>query len=92
MAAAAVRGLLMSARRVHERWMRTVSRRTIGAAGLAAAVLMTPLSPHGQGAGEVFTATAAVKGAGGASASAPVPVTIDRKMPQSEADPLVAAF
>jgi hypothetical protein len=53
---------------------------------------MTPVSPRGQGAAEVFTATAAVKGAGGASASAPVTVTVDRKMSQSEADPLVAAF
>jgi hypothetical protein len=70
----------------------TVSRRTIGATVLAAAALMTPVSPRGQGAAEVFTATAAVKGAGGASASAPVTVTVDRKMSQSEADPLVAAF
>jgi hypothetical protein len=76
----------------HERWMMTVSRRTIGATVLAAAVLMTPASPRGQGTAEVFTATAAVKGAGGASASAPVTVTVDRKMSQSEADPLVAAF
>ena len=59
---------------------------------LSAAVLMTPASPRGQGAAEVFTATAAVKGAGGAAASAPVTVTIDRKMAQSEADSLVAAF
>jgi hypothetical protein len=72
--------------------MMTVSRRTIGATVLAAAVLMTPVSPRGQGATEVFTATAAVKGAGGASASAPVTVTIDRKMSQSEADSLVTAF
>jgi hypothetical protein len=72
--------------------MMTVSRRAIGATALAAAVLMTPAAPRGQGAAEVFTATAAVKGAGGASASAPVTVTIDRKMPQSEADSLVAAF
>ena len=40
----------------------------------------------------MFTATAAVKSAGGASASAPVTITIDRKMSQSEADALVAAF
>ena len=44
------------------------------------------------GTAEVFTATAAVKTAGGASASAPVTITIDRKMSQSEADTLAAAF
>ena len=70
----------------------TVSYRTIGATVLSAAMLMTPASPRGQAAAEVFTATAAVKAAGGASASAPVTITIDRKMSQSEADSLVAAF
>lgn len=46
-----------------------------------------------QGAGhESFTATASVKGAGGAAATAPVTVTVDRKMPQAEADKLLAAF
>ena len=40
----------------------------------------------------MFTATAAVKGAGGASASAPVTITVDRKMTQSEAESLMAAF
>ena len=54
--------------------------RTIGATVLSGALLMTPASPRGQAAAEVFTATAAVKGAGGASASAPVTITIDRKM------------
>ena len=55
-------------------------------------MLITPASPRGQAAAEVFTATAAVKAAGGASASAPVTITVDRKMSQSEADSLVAAF
>ena len=41
---------------------------------------------------ETFTATAAVKTAGAATASAPVTIVVDRKMPQSEADRLVAAF
>ena len=62
-----------------------------GATVLSGALLMTPASALAQAA-EVFTATAAVKTAGGASASAPVTITIDRKMPQSEADALVAAF
>ena len=45
----------------------------IGATVLSGAlVMMTPASPRGQAATEVFTATAAVKTAGGASASAPV--------------------
>ena len=70
----------------------TVTYRTIGATVLSGALLMMPASPRGQAAAEVFTATAAVKTAGGASASAPVTITIDRKMSQSEADSLVAAF
>ena len=69
----------------------TVTYRTMSATVLAGALLMTPASPNGQAA-EVFTATAAVKGVGGASANAPVTITIDRKMPQSEADALMAAF
>jgi hypothetical protein len=70
----------------------TVTYRTMSATVLAGALLMTPTSPTGQAAAEMFTATAAVKGAGGASATAPVTITIDRKMSQSEADSLVAAF
>ena len=70
----------------------TVSYRTIGFTVLSGALLMTPASPRGQAAAEVFTATAAVKTAGGAAASAPVTITIDRKMSQSEAETLVAAF
>jgi len=70
----------------------TVSRKTIRGTVLAIAVLATAAAPRGQGAKEVFTATAAVKGAGGAAATAPVTVTVDRKMAQSEADPLIAAF
>jgi hypothetical protein len=41
---------------------------------------------------EQFTATASVKTAGGASASAPVTITVDRKMPATEAETLVRAF
>jgi hypothetical protein len=78
----------------------TVRQKTMSATVLSVALLMTPASSRGQtpaassgkAATEVFTATAAVKGAGGASASAPVTITIDRKMSQREADSLVAAF
>jgi hypothetical protein len=70
----------------------TVTDRPIGATVLLAALLLTPASLRGQAPAETFTATAAVKAAGGASASAPVTITIDRKMSQSEADKLVAAF
>ena len=70
----------------------TVRYRTIGATVLFGALMMTPASPRGQAAAEVFTATATVKTAGGASASAPVTITIDRKMSASEAESLMAAF
>ena len=70
----------------------TVSYKTIGSAMVLAALLMAPPSARGQGAAEEFTATAAVKGAGGASASAPVTITIDRKMPQKEAETFTNAF
>ncbi len=70
----------------------TATDKMIGATVLSAAVLLTPAYARAQGGAEVFTATAAVKAAGGASASAPVTVTVDRKMSQSEADGLVAAF
>ena len=58
----------------------------------SAALLVTSAVPQGQAAAEMFTATAAVKGAGGVAASAPVTLTIDRKMSQKEADTLAAAF
>jgi hypothetical protein len=47
---------------------------------------------HAQAGAETFTATATVKTAGSATASAPVTITVDRKMSQSEADSLIAAF
>jgi hypothetical protein len=47
---------------------------------------------HAQSGAETFTATATVKTAGSATASAPVTITVDRKMSQSEADSLIAAF
>ena len=70
----------------------TVTSRMIGTIVISGVVLMAPASLRGQGTAEVFTATAAVKTAGGASASAPVTISVDRKMSQSEADKLVAAF
>ena len=69
----------------------TGTYRTIGATVLSCGLLMTPASLSGQAA-EVFTAAATAKGAGGGSASVPVTITVDRKMSQSEADSLVAAF
>lgn len=70
----------------------TVTSRMIGSIVISGVVLMAPASLRGQGTAEVFTATAAVKTAAGAAASAPVTISISRKMPQSEADALVAAF
>jgi hypothetical protein len=70
----------------------TVTYRTIGATVLSGTLLMTPATSRGQAAGEVFTATAAVKTPSGAAATAPVTIAVDRKMPQSEVDALVAAF
>ena len=69
----------------------TLTYKTIGAAVCGAALLMAAATLHAQTA-EVFTATAAVKGAGGAAASAPVTINVDRKMSQGEADKLAAAF
>jgi hypothetical protein len=70
----------------------TVTYRTMGATLLSGALLMMPVSTSGQAASEVFTATASIKTAGGASATAPVTITIDRKMSQTEAGSLTAAF
>jgi hypothetical protein len=70
----------------------TMTFKAIGAAAFLGALAMAAAPARGQAAGEVFTATAAVKGVGGAAASAPVTITIDRKMSQTEADSLVAAF
>jgi hypothetical protein len=66
--------------------------RMIGATALSGALLMTPAIARGQAAAEVFTAAASAKNASGVSANAPVTITVDRKMSQSEADSLVAAF
>src|SRR6188508_1504013 len=66
--------------------------RMMGAVVIAATVLTMTAAPSAQGAGEAFTATAAVKAASGATASAPVTLTLDRAMPQAEADTLTAAF
>ena len=70
----------------------TVTYRTIGVTVLSGTLLMTAASLSGQGAAEVFTATAAAKTATGGSASAPVTITVDRKMSQGEAESLMTAF
>ena len=70
----------------------TVGYRTIGVTVLLGASLIASAPARGQGAVEVFTATAAVKTDGGGSTSAPMTITIDRKMSDTEASALVAAF
>jgi hypothetical protein len=57
-----------------------------------AALLVFATGPSAQTAGEVFTATAAVKTAGGASATAPVTIEITRTMSQPEAEAMTNAF
>jgi hypothetical protein len=60
---------------------------------LISVALLAPASyALAQAGTETFTATAAVKTAGSAAASAPVTITVDRKMSQSEAEKLAAAF
>jgi hypothetical protein len=70
-----------------------ILRQTTMSACLAVAVsLACATLAQAQGGAETFTAKATVKTAGGAEATAPVTITIDRKMPEAEADKLVAAF
>lgn len=60
---------------------------------LVLALSLAGVAPaYGQGGGETFTATAAVKTAGAATGSAPVTIVVDRKMSQSGADTLMSAF
>ncbi|HEY7440876.1 MAG TPA: hypothetical protein VH702_09960 [Vicinamibacterales bacterium] len=60
--------------------------------GLLCMLLAGVSAIHGQTGAETFSATATVKKTGGASVSSPVTITVDRKMSQSEADKLTAAF
>jgi hypothetical protein len=62
--------------------------------GLLSWTMLTAVASvaNAQQGAETFTATAAVKTAGASSANAPVTITVDRKMPQAEADTLLAAF
>jgi hypothetical protein len=59
---------------------------------LVAVFLAAASSALAQAGGETFTATATVKTAAGTMANAPLTISVDRKMPQSEADALIAAF
>jgi hypothetical protein len=60
---------------------------------LALTVLLAAASIVGAQAGaETFSATATVRTAGGATTTAPMTISVDRKMSQSEADRLKAAF
>ena len=70
----------------------SVRFKMIGAAVVSGALLMTAWPVRAQAAAEVFTATATAKAADGTSASAPLTLTIARKMSESEAGGLVAAF
>jgi hypothetical protein len=70
-----------------------ILRQTTMCGGLSLAVsLAITSSMYGQTAPETFTATATVKTAGKATASSPITITIDRKMPQAEAEKFAAAF
>lgn len=68
--------------------MRRYTVRILGLAFVAAAAIV----PAAWAQPETYTATASVKSAGGALATAPVTIVVDRKMPQAEADKLLAAF
>ena len=67
------------------------SYKTLGVTILSGALLMTGASAQTKTA-EVFTATATVKTADGKSGSAPITITVDRTMPESEANALAEAF
>jgi hypothetical protein len=70
-----------------------ILRQTTISGGLAIAVFLACVTlVRAQAGAESFTATATVKTAGRAGATAPVTITIDRTMPEAEADKLVAAF
>ena len=62
--------------------------------GVLALTMVLAVAPcaYAQAGVERFSATVTVKTAGSATASSPLTITIDRKMPQAEADRFVAAF
>ncbi len=62
-----------------------------GVLSLTLSAAVGSAAPAQQGE-ETFTATATVKTAGAATATAPVTIVVSRKMPQGEADKLLAAF
>jgi hypothetical protein len=68
--------------------------RQIATKGAAALMLLTVTGPsaHAQTDPETFSATATITTASAATASAPVTLIVNRKMSQSEADALIAAF
>ena len=68
-------------------------REKVMSGAVAAALTVAAISPaYAQASAGTYSATAAIKTAGSAEATAPVTIVIDRTMPQSEADKLVAAF
>jgi hypothetical protein len=71
----------------------------VGVAGVMVVALSGPIVARAMAQGapgtprpEIFTATASIKTAGGVAATAPVTITVDWKMPQSQADGLIDAF
>jgi hypothetical protein len=64
---------------------------TIGVLAAAIALASVP-AVSAQSSPETFTGTATIKTAGSAAASAPITIIIKRKLSQSEADSLTAAF
>jgi hypothetical protein len=68
-------------------------RHTASGGLLTLALSITAGPPaHAQAGAETFTATATIKTAGASSANSPVTIVVDRKMPQTETDSLLAAF
>ena len=71
----------------------TVRNATLWGGLLCAAFVVASGTASGQtGSVETFTGNATVKSASGAQAGTTLTVVVDRLMPASEADPLVAAF
>ena len=69
-----------------------MSLRQMTMVGVFSGVLLMAATSYGQTGAETFTATASVKTASRGSAESPMTITVDRKMAQSEADKLIAAF
>lgn len=69
--------------------LRQTARLTVVAAAIS---VVSAQAADGQSAAETFTGTATVTTAGAATASAPITIVVKRKLSQTEADGLTAAF